>query len=209
MPRVLRCLGVLLLLLGPTPAAAGPILLNGSFEIGPPPFDNEDIDIPAGSTDILGWTILGGGVDLLEEPWDVSDGLRAIDLDLRSPGGIEQTFATMAGLTYGLTFDLSGNPHGGSLLKHLLVSVGDTSLEYLFDSTGQARDQLLWQTITLSFLALNDSTTLRFESLSAADSSYGALIDNVSVTPVPEPSTLLLIGAGAVLLKVRRRVRLK
>jgi choice-of-anchor C domain-containing protein len=199
---------VLLFAMAPSAAGAGPLLLNGSFELGPDPFPIHDIGVPAGSTAILGWTVLGGGIDLLEDPWNVSDGLRAIDLDLNSPGGIEQTFATMAGLAYLLTFDLSGNPEGGASTKHMQVSVGDASQDYSFDSPATTLDQIAWQSMTLRFLALSESTTLRFKSLSASG-SYGALIDNVSVTatPVPEPSTLLLLGTSAGLLVARRRSR--
>src|SRR5688572_24704848 len=143
---------LLLLLLGPATADASPILINGSFEQGPPPFTSHDIGIPAGSTDVTGWTILAGGVDLLEDPWDVSDGERAIDLDFRSPGGIEQALGTAPGRKYVLSFDLSGNPEGGSLLKRAQVAVGDALQDYSFDSTGQTLDALLWQTVMLSFM---------------------------------------------------------
>src|SRR5687768_5578552 len=128
---------VLLLSLAPATVDAAPILINGSFEQGPPPFTSHDIGIPAGSTDVTGWMILGGGVDLLEDPWDVSDGERAIDLDFRSPGGVEQTFGTAPGQKYVLSFDLSGNPEGGALLKELQVAAGNALQDYSFDSTGQ------------------------------------------------------------------------
>src|SRR5688572_21229814 len=123
---------MLLLALAPTAAGASPILINGSFEGGPPPFSENDIDIPAGSDGITAGAILHAGVDLLEDPWAVSDGTRAIDLDRRSPGGVEQTFSTRAERRYQLLFDLSGNPEGGPTVKQLLVSVGDVSQAYLF-----------------------------------------------------------------------------
>ena len=111
-------------------------------------------------------------------------------------GGIEQTFATIPGQRYLLLFDLSGNPEGGPLLKTMRVSVAGVSQDFTFDSTGQAIDALLWQPIALAFMARGMSATLSFTSLSSTPNSYGALVDNVSVTPIPEPSTLLLAARG-------------
>jgi choice-of-anchor C domain-containing protein len=189
------------------PVWGGPIVFNGSFELGPPPFSVHDIDIPTGSTAITGWLVTGSGVDLLEEPWDVSAGIRAIDLDGRSPGGIQQTFATEAGQTYNVSFGLSGNPEGGPIQKLARVTVGDFTGDYLFDTAGQTIDSLLWQTVMFSFTAPETAATLSFLSLSSAGNSYGALIDGVSVTPVPEPSTWLLVGSGALLIARARRRR--
>jgi hypothetical protein len=135
-----------------TSAPADPILVNGSFEIGPV-FSIQDLDILPGSTEIPGWMVVGGGVDLLGAPWDVSDGVHAIDLDRRSPGGIEQTFATTIGQTYQVSFDLSGNPGNGQpgtglpTIKQLRVSVGAVGADYTFDSSGLSIAALVWQPI--------------------------------------------------------------
>ena len=191
--RLLVCF----LLIAPARATAAPILVNGSFEIGPP-VPTHDIDILAGSTEIAGWLVTGTSIDYLGDAWDVSDGTRAVDLDGRDAtfSGIQQTFATEIGQTYSVTFDLSGNPEGGSLLKLLQVSVGDFSQDYSFDSSDQTLDALIWQTITFSFLSLETTSTLAFTSLSSTPNSYGPLVDNVSVTAVPEPATVLLIASA-------------
>jgi hypothetical protein len=55
---------------------------------------------------------------------------------------------------------------------------------------------LIWQTITFSFLSLETTSTLAFTSLSSTPNSYGPLVDNVSVTAVPEPATVLLIASA-------------
>jgi choice-of-anchor C domain-containing protein len=167
--RVVICpIALLLAISFPQRARADSILINGSFELGPPPFSNQDIDIPSASTAITGWLVTGNGIDLLGYPWDVSDGIRAIDLDGRSPGGIEQTFATDVGQTYVVSFDLSGNPGNGQpgtglpIIKQLLVSVDDFAQQYAFDSSGLTIEALTWQTIMFSFIASDTTATLSF-----------------------------------------------
>src|SRR4051812_14996880 len=96
--------------LAATPAAADSILVNGSFEVGPF-VGSHDIDIAAGSTDVIGWLVTGTGpsaIDYLGTPWNVSDGIHAVDLDGRNSlfSGIQQTFDTVAGTVYQVSFDM-------------------------------------------------------------------------------------------------------
>jgi choice-of-anchor C domain-containing protein len=194
----------------PVPVSALPILVNGSFESGPVIAPFEDINIAGGSTAITGWTVTGNVIDYLGPPWDVTDGERGIDLDGNDGiGGIEQTFATVPGQPYFLRFDLSGNPHGTPLEKLMRLDIAGLTQTYSHDSSGQTRDALLWQAITVLFVASDSTSTVAFTSLSPADNSFGALIDNVRIDPVPEPATLLLVGAGGLglLASIRRRNR--
>jgi hypothetical protein len=94
--------GVALALVLPVGVAApakptGNLLVNGSFEDGPddvPDFKSLD----KGSTDIKGWKVTRGQIDLIGTFWTSADGKRSLDLH-GSPGygGVEQTFKTRKG----------------------------------------------------------------------------------------------------------------
>ncbi len=217
MRRVLVCLALTLFGLSAAEGTASPILVNGSFEDGPAMgTGTHDLGVDAGSNAIPGWEVFATGgtaIDYLGPPWDVSDGIHAIDLDGRDSvfGGVRQTFATTAGRRYDVVFDLSGNPGIGPgtglpLVKNVRVSVGTFSQDYAHDSSGQAEANLVWDSIGFSFVANSPTSTLSFMSLTGTPSSYGALLDNVRVT-VPEPTALLLLGAGLAAAKVRKRQR--
>jgi choice-of-anchor C domain-containing protein len=205
--RLVSLFAVLALLLA-VPASALPILVNGSFESGPP-IPTEDINIPGGSTAITGWLVTGNVIDYLGPPWDVTDGVRGIDLDGNDGiGVIQQTFATTPGQAYLLRFDLSGNPHGSPLEKLMRLDIAGLTQNYSHDSSGQTRHALIWQAITFPFVASGPTSTVAFTSLSPADNSFGAVIDNVQIDQIPEPATLLLVGAGSLGLLARMRRRL-
>jgi choice-of-anchor C domain-containing protein len=151
------------------------LLTNGSFEVGPAiPSGQSYVTVSGSSTAITGWTVTGSTIDVIEPGWAVSDGTRAIDLDgAFSIGGIQQTFATIAGATYIVSFDLSGNPDGAPQIKQVRVSVGEQQHDFSFDTTGQTRSTLIWQPTSFSFTAPGTSATLSFQSLSPAGNSWG------------------------------------
>ena len=199
------------------PALATPIIINGSFELGPSGCCS-DVDVPPGSSELVGWTVFGislvgrGSIDYLNPPWRVSDGSHAIDLDGRDAfhGGVSQEFETEVGRAYLVQFDLSGNPgdgspgSGGPRLKEVQVAVGDFMQNYGFEvEIGQTISTIAWESIAFTFRATDTRSTISFMSLTAEPNSYGALIDNVRVTKknqsVPDPgASLLLLGMGLV-----------
>ena len=107
--------------LGPATASADPILINGSFELTTPDMPANG-ELLAGSTAILGWTVAGTSTanDVIDwlgpggggPEWLASDGTHIVELDGRNSlnGAIYQTFGTIPGQRYDVSFDLSGNP---------------------------------------------------------------------------------------------------
>jgi choice-of-anchor C domain-containing protein len=136
--------------------------------------------------------VTGEGVDLVGAGyWKSSEGSFAIDLDgsARSrttppyvQGGIAQTFATVMGKRYKVTFDLAGNAYRPPARKPMRVRAAGDSIDYVFDATGKTGQNMGWVAKEWVFTARADSTTLEFLSLTRSpETGFGAAIDRVAV----------------------------
>src|SRR5688572_33418771 len=104
------CLVVGLPVRAPCEGESKNLLVNGSFEEGPDAGDF--LPLEPGSTDIKGWTVTRAQVDYIGGHWKSADGNRSLDLH-GSPGlgGVKQTFATVKGRKYKVTFAVAANPN--------------------------------------------------------------------------------------------------
>lgn len=148
--------------------------------------------------------------------WNIADGQRNIDLDgsigtADDSGTLSQTFDTIAGQSYLVTFQLSGNPAGGPLVKQVQVSASDSSQTFDYDiqtilPTNLPFD-ITYEQEEFPFTAVNSSTTLSFASLTylTGDTGFGPIIDNVSVSAVPEPASMSVVTVAGFGLGLRRR----
>jgi|HubBroStandDraft_5_1064220.scaffolds.fasta_scaffold04557_5 choice-of-anchor C domain-containing protein len=164
------------------------------------------------STSITGWTVGGSSVDVINTYWQAPPGGgSSVDLDGLGAGSIATSFGTTNGTEYTLSFELSGNPDGGDPIKTVEVDVGGVTQIFTFDTSaaGNTLSDMKWVLETLTFTASGTITNLKFLSLDASGSDYGAVIGNVEVVPVPEPGTLALFGAGLLVMGVyaRRKTR--
>ena len=190
------------------------LIVNGGFE-------NPDLKFvnylaPGGSTVIQGWTTTGNGVHWMTESlgfFTDPTGKDAVDLAdfARANGGIKQSFSTIAGAVYnvsfaGMTFQNRGNPDGLGEITTLVNNIEKQTYQLVNKSSASNA----WQSFSFSFTATTASTTLEFKHKPAGE-NYSFLNDvSVFAAPVPsitEPQTyaMLLAGFGIIGALARRR----
>jgi hypothetical protein len=153
-------------------------------------------DFGGGTT---GWTVTNGTVDLIPTQYGGFNFFplngHYIDLDgSTNDAGILATTAYFGAGNYTLQFDLAGSQRGDK--NTVVVSLGSWSESFIDIPSGQALT-----TITRSFSTSGGNLT--FENLGG--DNLGAILDNVDVTSVSEPSILILFGAGLVGLGLIRK----
>ena len=186
------------------PAQAAPnLILNGGFEtplVGTPGVEGPGYNHRLGTT-LTDWTYAGGHAGSVQFDTSYAPGRATVGADAQSvqiefPGdSISQSFTTVSGQGYLLTFLLSG--YGAANPSTVSVNVGPANGTFsgVYPS---------YVTETLPFVANATTTTLTFTS-TGGGSTYPHL-DNVSVTAVPEPETyaLLLAGLSVIGMSARR-----
>ena len=129
-----------------------------------------------------GWVVESGTVEIVSA-WQDADGDQSVDLSGLGRGAIYQDVPTTPGRLYLLRFALAGNPQGAPAVKALEVTFGAASLgQFTFDTTGHTTADMGWEYHSFVVTASAAITRLRFISLT--DSVHGAMVDDVSLTPL-------------------------
>lgn len=176
-------------------------VVNGSFETG--------VAIPSGSvflpsppidsTSIPGWRILSSGVDYADSSlWDASAGDRSVELAGIGSGGIQQVGISgfVVGQQYRIRFDLSANPFATDGVYQALVSATGGGAQYFAYTKTAANTptNMLYQTYEYVWTATNATSNIQFRS--RGEGAQGVILDNVSISLVPEPADWMLLIAG-------------
>jgi len=175
-------------------ALADNIVINGNFET---PFAGQDFVMFQPGETFGGWTVTITWVDLVGTSVQAASGVQSVDLSGGSAGQIYQDLATVPGQTYELRFAMAGSgvvEQQPPLIKLMEVGWGTLVDTRSFDITGHTVTDMGWTYHTYDLTAVSSITRLQFTSL--IDTQWGPMIDDVSVTAVPEPATTLLVLLG-------------
>jgi hypothetical protein len=202
-------------------SASAQMVQNGSFETFSGAFGGDGgAQLIGSSTTLTGWSIVGGEIAILKTPnvynLTASDGVNFLDLAGYSntgfPKGVSQVLTGLSvGQTYTVSMDLGirngpcvsgGNNCRGPI--QVSATFAGTSQPFTHSSTA---DGNVWQKFSANFVANNTSALLTIQGLSLPAGNQYIGLDNVSVSPIPEPTALGLMLAGLVTVGALARSR--
>ncbi len=168
------------------------LIVNGDFSL----------EVPSNGTG-NGWTSSGTNVFWTPNAGNPSPSFVLNESgELLSDPRIEQT---VAGLTIGLTYRLAGErlSFAPGFGDPNALGFGVFLDEGPILELARGNTDLIWEAFSVEFIATSTSHTIAFVAeRDGDDSSYH--IDNIDLVVVPEPSTLTLLGFGAMLFRITR-----
>jgi choice-of-anchor C domain-containing protein len=188
------------------------VIVNGGFES--PAASGFATFIAPGS--FLGWTVASGGVDIVASNFYApASGVQSLDLNSVTSGSVFQNITTTVGQPYLLSFSLAANPlpdnpaFASPAIKQVDVLWNGAVLgTFTPDATGRTATNVGWQQHAFAVIGVGRNR-VTFTSLTGG--SAGPAIDNVSLTAVPEPSSVslawLALASGRAACRVFRRSR--
>jgi hypothetical protein len=189
-------------------ASAANLLTDGSFE---------SIAQPSGTwntyTSVPGWTVTQAngaasphGLEIRDNnAGTAEDGHNFVELDGYENDKISQSFATVVGQDYEISFwfaDRAGVPASSEGFSASIASglTSSTGFGAILDNGAN------WHLITIDFMAGSATSTFSIKATGTSD-GWGTSFDNFQARAVPEPATLALFAAGLAMLGLSARRR--
>lgn len=177
---------------------------------------------PSTAPGIFGWFVGGAGIDHISPTIGHvgSDGGAWIDLNSLDAGSIELAIvgAFTPGSNYTLSFQMASATPGNSINVEVTNGYAVPGFTPSTLATGVATPTTTnvlggtplttssWTPYSIGFTAdVTQNIVIKFTSNGSGP--FGAFIDNVQVSNIPEPSTLALGGLGLVVIALIRRRR--
>jgi hypothetical protein len=203
-------------------SAKANLIVNGSFELGGfVPNGDNTMDLPSGSTAMTGWTVTTANLAWIGpgNPFGLSasDGSYFLDLsgyhDNQPYGGVAAStgISTVIGQQYNVAFDVGSDVVYDTVSPSVQVTLNGNPPAGTFTAGPIASVHNRWETFDFAFTATSVNTVITFQGVGADNQKYIGL-DNVVVSTVPEPTTmiagaLLLLPFGASTLRILRKSR--
>ena len=194
---------------------AANLIRNGSFEM--PTIARDFKEYKVGGRSLTGWTLSHLGVVVLDEfdnfgdmdPVTASDGEQFLQLQIHAGNGgsggvgtISQSFTTVVGKAYRLTFDYS-MIYPTAKSSSLIYSI-DGGNQIVNVSIDEGENQAAWKSVSDGFVATATTTKISFTG-TFMNGFWGPSLDKVRVTAVPKPPSAALIGIDGFSLMLSRR----
>ncbi len=198
-----------------TASAAGNLFVNGSFESITQA--NGTWNVYQGAA-LPGWTVTKAdgshtnyGLEVRNNiAGTAQDGHNFVELDGYENDKITQSFHTVAGQDYEISFWFADRAGVASSSEGWQATVkGGNTLLSGAGFTGALGDNgAMWHQETIDFTAIGSTTTFSIWAKGTSD-GYGTSFDNFQAAAIPEPGTMGLFAAGLAVLGLSARRRQK
>jgi len=190
-------------------SASSNLLTNGSFEDNAVANGNWNVFLS-----VPGWTVTKANGTATTHGLEIrnniagtaEDGLNFVELDGYENDKIKQSFSTVVGHDYEVSFwfaDRAGVKTSSEGFSAAVVS-GLASTTTSFGAIGD--NGAAWHLITIDFTAASTTSIFSIKATGTSD-GYGTSFDNFSAIAVPEPATMGLFAAGLAVLGLSQRRR--